>query len=169
MEVALAGGGWHGVLLDNRRSTLPWLLLPTDHTKMQHLKASAMLSYHTTVWVWNSSVAWLGNSSALNGISRGYWCRVWFGGWSSLQESRQLYSRVGKAGLVGPSPRDAVYHHGQRQEVGASSLLRFGHGNWYTFRHCTNQSSHRMCPAQRERAQIPRLSTRECQRVWPHP
>lgn len=108
MEVALAGGGWHGVLLDNRRSTLPWLLLPTDHTKMQHLKATAMLSYHTTVWVWNSSVAWLGNSSALNGISRGYWCRVWFGGCSSLQESRQLYSRVGKAGLVGPSPRDVV-------------------------------------------------------------
>lgn len=29
---------------------------------------------------------------------------VRFGGWSSLQRSRQLYSRVGRAGLVGPSP-----------------------------------------------------------------
>lgn len=73
MEVALAGGGWHGLLLDNRRSTLPWLLLPTDHTKTQHLKATAISLYHTTAWVWNSSVAWLGNSDALNGISRGYW------------------------------------------------------------------------------------------------
>lgn len=173
MGAALAGGGWHDVLLDNRRS-----LVKYGYFGLQIILRCSILGNgcvnapHTAVWVWNlGCMAWLGNSDALNGISRGCWCRVRFGGWSSLQGSRQLYSHVGKAGLAVPSPplMRSLYHHGQRQagclqpaKAWMWKLAHFG-----TFKHPTDQSSHRMCLVQRERAQVPRLSTRECQTVWP--
>lgn len=144
------------LLLDKRRSMQLWLLLHTNRTEMQHLKTPASSLHHVIVWVWNSNRARLGDSDALNGITRGHW--VMFSVAAGLVCRGQgsfthVQARLGFwvpliLHVVCPAPwTETGSGCLQPPKAWAWKLVCFG-----TFAYPDGQSHHRTCPIQKERA-----------------